>query len=95
MNSTHGAGREDSSDTDETQSPSFWRGDTIRIKQEFTEDVTARGDINVGLQIGDDGNEERKSASYVHGSGTDTLTFEYTVLEDDLDRDGISINDSD
>ena len=95
MNSNPGAGREDSSDTDETQSPSFWRGDTIRIKQVFTEDVTVRGDINVGFQMGEDGNEERKSASYVHGSGTDTLTFEYTVLEDYLDRDGISINDSD
>ena len=90
-----GAGREDSSDTDETQSPSFWRGDTILIKQEFTEDVTVSGDVNIGFQMGEDGNGERKSASYVSGSGTDKLSFEYTVVEGDLDRDGISINASD
>ena len=90
-----GADREDSSDTDETQSPSFWRGDTILIKQEFTEDVTVSGDVNIGFQMGEDGDGERKSASYVSGSGTDKLSFEYTVLEGDLDRDGISINDSD
>ena len=90
-----GASREDSSDTDETQSPSFWRGDTILIKQEFTEDVTVSGDVNIGFQMGEDGNGERKSASYVSGSGTDKLSFEYTVLEGDLDRDGISINASD
>ncbi len=73
----------------------YGRGDTIRIKQQFTEDVTVTGEVNVGIQIGGDDSEARRSAAYVSGSGTNTLTFGYTVAAADEDRDGISINASD
>lgn len=82
-------------DTEEPQSVSYQRGETIRIKQQFTEAVNVNGDVTVGFQMGEGDNAVEKVASYVSGSGTRTLTFEYTVLLDDLDRDGISINESD
>lgn len=72
------------------------RGDTIRVKQEFTEAVTVQdGEVNVGLLFGNESEVEHRSAHYVSGTGTDTLTFEYTVAGDDLDVDGIEVPASD
>jgi len=74
----------------------YQRGGRIRIMQRFTEEVIVEGgEVNLGLLIGQGSHVEHKSASYVSGSGTNTLTFEYTVTGDDVDIDGIEIPDSD
>ncbi len=74
----------------------YQRGGRIRIKQRFTEEVIVEGgEVNLGLLLGQGSNVEHKGASYISGSGTDTLTFEYTVTGDDLDIDGIEIPNSD
>ena len=72
------------------------RGDRIRIKQQFSEAVYVDGgEIDVGLLLGYGSTAVARGAAYVSGSGTDTLTFEYTVTGEDLDVDGIEIPDSD
>ena len=74
----------------------YQRGGRIRIKQRFTEEVIVEGgEVNLGLLLGQGSNVEHKGASYISGSGTDTLTFEYTVTGDDLDIDGIEVPNSD
>ena len=74
----------------------YQRGGRIRIMQRFTEDVIVEGgEVNLGLLFGQGSNVEHKGASYVSGSGTDTLTFEYTVTGDDVDIDGIEVPNSD
>ena len=74
----------------------YTRGDTIRIKQQFTEAVAIQdGQVNLGLLFGQDPEVATRNAHYVSGTGTDTLTFEYTVTGDDLDIDGIEIPNGD
>lgn len=74
----------------------YGRGDTIRVNQKFTEPVAVQGgQVNVGLLFGNGSEVEHRSAHYVSGTGTDTLTFEYTVSGDDLDADGIEVQPSD
>ena len=74
----------------------YGRGDTIRVKQKFTEAVAVQGgQVNLGLLLGSGSDVVTRSAHYVSGTGTDTLTFEYTVAGDDLDADGIEVPDSD
>ena len=83
-------------DSDSSLARTYHAGETIRVKQQFTEEVTVQdGDVNLGLQIGDSENYARKAASYVSGEGTDTLTFEYEVSSGDLDSDGFAVADSD
>ena len=70
-------------------------GDVIEITARFTGDVT-NVDPNTGevadygglyLQVG----ENRRIARLLSGEGADRLVFGYTVQEDDLDSDGISV----
>ena len=70
-------------------------GDVIEITARFTDDVTnvnpdtgERADYaGIRMRVG----EDRRFARLLHGEGTDTLVFGYTVREDDLDVDGISV----
>ena len=71
-------------------------GDKIRIKQKFTENVTKQsGSLTLGLNIGTADDYVRREATYKQGTGTNTLTFEYEVVESDFDPDGIVIPGSD
>ncbi len=65
----------------------------IRLEVEFGEEVhvtEAVEDLALILSIG----EYLRAATYVGGSGTETLTFRYTVQAGDSDDDGISIGPS-
>ena len=59
----------------------------IRVEVDFGEEVHVTGDLTLTLSIG----ENSRAATFVGGSGTDTLTFGYVVGSDDYDSDGISI----
>ncbi len=70
-------------------------GDAIEVTAYFTGDVT-----NVNPETGEQADyaglyiqvgENRRVASLLRGEGTDRLVFGYTVQEDDLDSDGISV----
>ena len=58
-------------------------GDTIDITVAFSAAVTVTGTPTLELNPGD----TNRPASYVSGSGTDTLTFRYTVQPLDFDRE--------
>ena len=74
----------------------YQRDDRIRIRQQFTESVVVEGGaVNVGLLIGQGSEVEHRTAHYISGSGTDTLTFEYAVTGNDRDRDGIEVPGND
>ena len=75
-NPTHGA----NSDT-------YGAGDAITFEVVFNQTVTVTGDPRLRFNIGSGSGAEY--ASYVSGSGTDTLVFSYTVLAADADTDGI------
>ena len=70
-------------------------GDVIEITARFTGDVTnvnpATGEqsdyAGIHIQVG----EDRRVARLLRGAGTDTLVFGYTVRENDLDADGVSV----
>ena len=61
-------------------------GDILQFTVEYDETVEVSGSPFIELDIGG----STQSAAYVSGSGTQTLTFEYTVQEGDDDTDGIS-----
>ncbi len=74
----------------------YGKGDVIKIKQQFTENVTVEdGSLTLGLHIGTADDYVTRDATYKRGGGTDTLTFEYEVVESDLDPDGIVVPGSD
>lgn len=67
--------------------------DAITVEVVFGEVVHVddeMGNLALVLSIG----EYSRAATFVGGSGTDTLTFRYVVQEDDYDDDGISIGPS-
>ena len=54
----------------------YFKGETIRIKQQFTEEVNVRwANVTIKLYVGDGNNGVRRNAKYVAGTGTDTLVF--------------------
>jgi hypothetical protein len=64
----------------------YYRGDTVDITITFSETVTvdtAGGTPTLLLETG----STDRSADYVSGSGTDTLTFRYTVQQGDSSSD--------
>lgn len=76
--------------------PTYGAGEVITVELEFrecraatcpTERVNVTGNPQIFLNIG--GN--RRAANYHDGSGSPRLTFRYTVRNDDIDNDGISI----
>ena len=67
---------------------------TIEISLTFDLDVVVEGDVTAGFSLGLDGNnwdEALRQASYLRGSGTDTLVFGYTVVPGDMDSKGVKI----
>ncbi len=65
-------------------------GEEIRVQVEFAESVYVTetgGELQLVLSVG----EHSRYASYVTGSGSDTLEFAYVVQTGDFDDDGISI----
>ncbi len=66
-------------------------GDIIRMAATFNEAVNVTGNPYVKLNIG--GNTIRPT-KYISGSGTNTLTYEYTVQATDADSNGVSIGTS-
>ena len=73
----------------------YGAGDVIEISAHFTGTVTTlnpdtgeRADYaGLYIQVG----ENRRVATLLRGDGSDLLVFGYTVTEDDLDADGISV----
>lgn len=69
---------------------SYAADDTLSVSVGFDESVTVdtgHGVPTLALTVG----SNTRQAAYVSGSGTDALVFSYTVAEDDLDANGISI----
>lgn len=62
-------------------------GEQISLAVVFDADVHVTGNPVLAVSVG----PNTRSAEYVAGSGTDTLTFRYTVQEGDVDADGVSV----
>ena len=68
----------------------YGRADEITVRIEFGENVhvtSGETELVIMLSIG----QNLRAASFIEGSGTDTLTFRYVVQAGDADEDGISI----
>ena len=66
-------------------------GDEIDVRATYSTSVTvntASGTPTLNIEVG----SEIRPAAYIAGSGTQELTFRYTVAEDDADSDGLSIS---
>ena len=70
-----------------TDSDTYGAGDAITIALVFNQPVTVTGAPEVHLNVG----SGPDIASYVRGSGTNTLVFSYTVLAADKDSNGIHL----
>ncbi len=68
----------------------FERGDAIEATVTFNRAVAVTGTPQLALGIG----SQTRQASYASGSGTASLVFQYTVVQADVDADGLSIGTS-
>ena len=68
-------------------------GETIKVDVTFSEAVrvTPAAPPTLALEIDLSGGGQPPQAVYVSGTGSDVLRFEYTVVEGDLDADGIAV----
>ena len=66
----------------------YGRDEVIQVSVNFGQNVTAGDDAIAILQIGSVWTQGH--AAYASGNGTDTLVFEYTVLENDSDSNGVN-----
>ena len=71
---------------DGTNSDTYGAGDEITFEVVFNQLVTVNGAPRLRFSITGAGDEY---ATYVSGSGTNTLVFSYTVLATEMDTDGI------
>ena len=71
-----------------SESDTYGRDEVIQASVNFGQNVTAGDDAIAVLQIGSVWTQGH--AAYTSGNGTDTLVFEYTVLEDDNDNNGVN-----
>lgn len=62
-------------------------GDNLNFTVTFSSAVTVTGTPEIAITIG----STTKYATYVSGSGSTTLTFRYTVVSGDADKDGIAV----
>ena len=69
-----------------TNSDTYGAGDAITFEVVFNQPVTVNGAPRLRFSITGEGDEY---ATYVSGSGTNTLVFSYTVLATETDPDGI------
>lgn len=68
-------------------------GDGLTFAVNYSENVTVdttNGTPRIGLTVG----SETRYADYISGSGTDTLNFQYTVLLNDEDTNGVVLDTS-
>ena len=72
-------------------SDTYGLDDVITFQVEFNQAVTVAGDPRLRFNI--DSGTDDEYASYVSGSGGNTLEFSYTVLATDSDTDGIYLYD--
>ena len=70
------------------KSDTYWRDEIIQVSVNFGQNVTA-GDNAIAI-LGMASVPALRNAAYASGNGTDTLVFEYTVLEKDRDNNGIN-----
>ncbi len=63
-------------------------GDAILIAVQTSENVVVTGTPRLGIDIGG----THQEAIYMNGSGTNTLTFSYTVVDGDNDNNGIALD---
>ena len=73
-----------------TNSDTYGVGDAITFEVVFNQILTVSGSPRLRFSITGPGDEY---ATYVSGSGTNTLVFSYTVLAADMDSDGIYLYD--
>ena len=66
-------------------------GDTIQVTVTFDQAVTVTGAPRIQLRVGGGEDEHLKWADYRTGTGADAVVFEYVVLADDFDDNGIYI----
>lgn len=71
-----------------SRSDTYGRNEVIQVSVSFDQKVTASRTDYALLRIGSIWNQGL--AAYATGSGTDTLVFEYTVLERDRDDNGVA-----
>jgi hypothetical protein len=69
---------------------SYATGQTLSFAVVFDGNVDVIGTPSLPLDIGG----TPRAAAYVSGTGTNTLTFEYTILSTDQDVDGITVDPS-
>ena len=69
----------------------YGAGETIRFTATFDLPVTVSGTPRLLFELGDSGSERNEYLTYVRGSGTRTLVFEYVVQSADTDDDGIFV----
>ena len=62
-------------------------GDAIEATATFGQTVTVTGTPQIEMQVGG----ETRTADYASGSGLTNLVFSYTVVEGDLDADGVAV----
>ena len=62
-------------------------GDAIEATATFGQAVTVTGTPQIEMQVGG----ETRTADYASGSGSANLVFSYTVVEGDLDADGVAV----
>ena len=70
-----------------TNSDTYGAGDIITFAVVFNQAVTVTGEPQLRFSVSGPGGDE--FADYTGGSGTNTLTFSYTVLATETDTDGI------
>ena len=63
-------------------------GDDIKATVTFGEAVTVTGTPQIEMQVG-----AARTADYASGSGSKDLVFSYTVVEGDLDADGVAVDE--
>ena len=71
----------------------YGAGETIVFTVTFDLPVTVSGTPRLLFELGDSGSERNEYLTYVRGSGTGSLVFEYVVQSADTDEDGIFVNE--
>ena len=75
--------------SDAGEDNTYGRGDEIRVQLTFSEAVEVNGEPWLKIKMDPDYGE--KWARYEGGSGTNSLTFAYTVVEPNLSPQGIAV----
>ncbi len=76
---------------------SYGLGDTLEFTVQFSEPVTLTAgssgtlDSSLGFTLDSRTGNNTAAATYASGSGSDSLTYRYTVVAGDLDNDGPSV----